>query len=179
MVAEQAHWAPQAYAASVEGEARLLLLIDAFSQREGTLEGRTKLAKLDFLLRYPAFFQRAMAIKGIQFDDELVDAGQTIDDRMVRFRYGPWDPAYYALLGSLLGRRLIEAVPRERYIGFRTTEMGQRLAADLSTTHPWRDVAARARLLRRAFRTQGGTYLKNFVYDHFPEVAQASWGDSL
>jgi hypothetical protein len=43
------------------GEARLLLLIDAFSDQPPGLEGRTKLAKLDFLLRYPAFFRRAVA----------------------------------------------------------------------------------------------------------------------
>jgi hypothetical protein len=32
-----------AFAATLEGEARLLLLIDAFSVGEGTLQGRTKL----------------------------------------------------------------------------------------------------------------------------------------
>jgi hypothetical protein len=43
---------------SVEGEARLLILIDAFSRGRNSLEGRLKLAKLDFLLRYPRFFRR-------------------------------------------------------------------------------------------------------------------------
>ena len=39
---------------SLEGEARLLLLVEAFSRGRKVLEGRTKLAKLDFLLRYRA-----------------------------------------------------------------------------------------------------------------------------
>ncbi len=47
------------FVSTIDGEARLLLLIDAFSQGGSTLQGRTKLAKLDFLLRYPAFFHKA------------------------------------------------------------------------------------------------------------------------
>jgi hypothetical protein len=32
---------------------------------------------------------------------------------MMRYRYGPWDPSYFAVLGSLVGRGLIEAIPAE------------------------------------------------------------------
>ena len=45
-----------------EAEGRLLLLIDAFTGATRSLEGRTKLAKLDFLLRYPNYLRRALAI---------------------------------------------------------------------------------------------------------------------
>lgn len=171
---------PTMYAASVESEARLLLLIDAFSGGKGTLQGRTKLAKLDFLLRYPLFFRRALQIRSVEADLAGPSASEnTIEQRMVRFRYGPWDPAYYALLGSLLGRGLIEAIPHARFIGFRTTDAGHALAEELATTEAWADVAERARLLKRAFPTQGGTFLKDFIYQHFPEVTQASWGEAL
>jgi hypothetical protein len=169
-----------AFAPSVEGEARLLLLIDAFSSPTTTLQGRTKLAKLDFLLRYPAFLRRALNIRNITADlpDPFPDE-QTIEQRMVRFRYGPWDPAYYALLGSLLGRGLIEAIPQARYMGFRATERGHSLAQEIAASEPWSDTAARLRLLKRAFPTQGGTFLKDFIYRHFPEVTQATWGERL
>ena len=169
-----------AYAASIESEARLLLLIDSFSSGKGTLQGRTKLAKLDFLLRYPSFLRRALRIRNIDADLPEPNASEnTIEQRMVRFRYGPWDPAYYALLGSLLGRGLIEAIPQTRFIGFRTTEAGQTLAKQLAATEAWADVAERTRLLKRAFPSQGGTFLKDFVYEHFPEVTQANWGERL
>lgn len=53
--------------AAIEGNdmfhmSRLLLLINAFAgaSREGSIEGLTKLAKLDFLLRYPANLERAL-----------------------------------------------------------------------------------------------------------------------
>jgi len=42
--------------------ARLLLLLDTFAQdaRNPSIEGLTKLAKLDFLLRYPVMLERAL-----------------------------------------------------------------------------------------------------------------------
>jgi hypothetical protein len=169
-----------AFAGTLEGEARLLLLIDAFSAGEGTLQGRTKLAKLDFLLRYPRFFNRAMALRNVTVDIASDDAEEhNIEQRMVRYRYGPWDPAYYALLGALLGRGLITTIPEGNYLGFRTTPRGHEVAAELTSAEAWESVAARAALLQRAFKTQKGSFLKNWIYQHFPEVTQASWGESL
>ena len=179
MAETRAKMSPSAYAASVEGEARLLLLIDAFSAGQGTLQGRTKLAKLDFLLRYPSFFHRALRIMNIEPIPGPHPSDNTIEQRMVRYRYGPWDPAYFAILGRLVGRGLIETVPRVRFIGFRATKEGRALATELAATEIWADVAERSRLLKGAFSTHRGTFLKEFIYQHFPEVAQASWGERL
>ena len=169
-----------AFAGTLEGEARLLLLIDAFSRGEGTLQGRTKLAKLDFLLRYPRFFNRAMAIRNVGVELEHDPAEENnIEQRMVRYRYGPWDPAYYALLGALVGRGLLTTIPERNYLGFRTTARGHEIAEQLASTEAWEVVAARAELLRKTFKTQTGTFLRRWIYDQFPEVTQASWGESL
>jgi hypothetical protein len=168
------------YAPSSEGEGRLLLLIDAFSKNGGTLQGRTKLAKLDFLLRYPLLFEKAMTLRGIQTTDiHATSEDRNIETRMVRFRYGPWDPAHYAILGSLIGRGLVEAVREERAVTFRTTGAGKELAGRLGETAPWSDVLGRAVLLRKAFATQKGTFLKKWIYDNFPEVTRASWGEPI
>lgn len=167
------------FAPSVEGEGRLLVLIDAFSLNQGSVQGRTKLAKLDFLLRYPAFFDRAMLLRGVTVPSEAVEPRRDIETRMVRYRFGPWDPAHYAILGSLIGRGLVEIIREPRVFAFRTTSLGAEVAATLSSLEPWRDVAVRARLLRRTFRTHTGTFLKNWIYEHFPEVTKASWGDEL
>lgn len=169
-----------AFAATLEGEARLLLLIDAFSAGEGTLQGRTKLAKLDFLLRYPRFFNRAMAARNVAVNVATDDAEENnIESRMVRYRYGPWDPAYYALLGALVGRGLVTSIPQGNYLGFRTTQRGHELAKELAASEAFSAVAGRAKILRRAFKTQTGSFLKKWVYDMFPEVTQASWGERL
>ena len=97
---------------------------------------------------------------------------------MVRYRYGPWDPSYFALLGSLLGRGLIYIVPYKRGLGYKTTEKGAGLAAKVRSDDAWAEVSASASLLRRHLNFAGST-LKNFIYDYFPEVATARWSEEL
>lgn len=155
---------------NAEGEARLLLLIAAFSGPTKSLEGRTKLAKLDFFLRNPAYLARVL---GEEYDQPL-----DIETGMVRYRYGPWDPAYFALLGSLIGRGLVEVIPISRGLGYRATELGARLASDLGHEPSWASVAELAHLLRRRMDFSGN-HLKDLVYANFPEVSAAAWGDPL
>lgn len=164
---------------TAEGEARLLILIAAFTTSKNSLEGRTKLAKLDFLLRYPQFFRRALAIQAPSLQQaHTEDDAETIETRMMRYRYGPWDPAYFALLGSLIGRGLILPVPTGTGIGYRATAQGQRLAARISSTEPWKDVEKSAKLLKVHF-DKGGNWLKEFVYTYFPEVTGSAWGQTI
>lgn len=160
-----------------EGEARLLLLINAFSGPEKSLEGRTKLAKLDFLLRYPQFFARAMAIRRPN-STHVSEPTTDIETRMVRYRFGPWDPAYFALLGRLIGRGLIRTIPTRYGFGYRASTSGQAVAEQLSNIPSWQATALRTRDLRRNFDLTGTT-LKDFIYDHFPEVRDAPWGQQL
>ena len=163
---------------SLEGEARLLLLIEAFSRGRRVLEGRTKLAKLDFLLRYPSYYARAVRIRRPELDDTADGPEPDLETRMVRYRFGPWDPAYYALLGRLIGKGLVTPVPFNRGIGYRVTDKGRALAVELREEPAWVDSAARINVLRRHFNLSGAT-LKKFIYEHFPEVTQAGWGESL
>lgn len=168
------------FAPTPEGEARLLLLIAGFSSgnRPG-IQGRTKLAKLDFLLRYPAYFERALAVRAPNAVPP--DSGFEIDNietRMVRFRYGPWDPAYFALLGALIGRRLVAVVPGQRGLAYRATDVGREIAARLAGHESWSHTAERVALLHRHFDLTGSN-LKNFVYEQFPEVVGVRWGDVI
>jgi hypothetical protein len=70
------------------------------------LEGLTKLAKLDFLMRYPTFTDQLL--RGLGADWELgtepTDSEElAVESRMVRYKYGPWDDRYYPVLGTLVG----------------------------------------------------------------------------
>lgn len=164
---------------TLEGEARLLLLIHAFSSGEKSLEGRTKLAKLDFLLRYPNFLARALSIRKPSLKVKVpLQEQPNIENKMIRYRYGPWDPAYYAILGRLIGRGLVKSVPTATGIGYKTTEAGNSVAAALAAHEVWADVAKRTKLLHTHFDLSGNG-LKDFIYEHFPEVADASWGTKL
>lgn len=164
---------------TLEGEARLLLLIDAFTSNTRGLEGRIKLAKLDFLLRYPHFFARALSIRRPNLTGDIVpQEPMNIESRMIRYRYGPWDPAYYAILGRLIGRGLVQPIPTPNGIGYRTTQTGHSVAQSIAADENWAEIATRAALLRKHFNLSGTT-LKDFIYRHFPEVTEASWGERL
>ena len=97
---------------------------------------------------------------------------------MVRYRYGPWDPAYFALLGRLVGKGLVQPMPYPRGIGYGATQMGRSMAAALKSEPAWHDTAGRIEDLRQHFDLSGAT-LKKFIYENFPEVSQATWGQVL
>jgi hypothetical protein len=164
---------------SIESEARILLLINAFTTPTKSLEGRTKLAKLDFLLRYPSFMQRALAIRTSSQVMELASEEQhNIEGRMIRYRYGPWDPSYYSILGRLIGKGLIETVPNQRGLSYRSTERGTQIAKAIAKEESWSETSVRVKLLKQNFNLSGNA-LKDFIYEHFPEVTSASWGQKI
>ena len=163
---------------TLEGETRLLLLIEAFSRRERTMEGRTKLAKLDFLIRYPSYFTRALRIRRPTIVFDCVTSEPTIESRMLRYRFGPWDPAHFALLGRLIGKGLVETVPYAHGIGFKVTQKGRNLTTNIKLEPAWNETSERVELLRKHFNLSGAS-LKKFIYENFPEVTQAKWGQSL
>ena len=173
------------YRSSREAEARLLLLIDAFSRSSRgprTLEGRVKLAKLDFLLRYPRHLATVLAERGNGTPAaraDLVDQDSPLESRMMRYRYGPWDPSHFAILGALVGRGLIEVIPSatSHALGYRTTASGAALVEDLLTDGAFEELQERIVLLRR-YLDLTGENLKKILYD-LPEVADATWHQEL
>ena len=172
------------FRASREAEARLLLLIDGFSrERNGlrSLQGRVKLAKLDFLLRYPAHLAKILGDRGAPESAaaDLISQDSPLESRMMRYRYGPWDPSHFAVLGSLIGRGLVVMVPAAgtSAIGYRTTEAGAELVAALTEDGAFDDVIDRVALLRR-YLDLTGENLKRILYG-IPEIANASWHQEL
>src|ERR687890_441277 len=76
--------------------ARLLLLLNECGLK-GQIEGLTKLAKLDFFVRYPSFFTQACIEQGKPF----FPVTEAVESPMVRYYYGPWDHRYYQVLAYL------------------------------------------------------------------------------
>ncbi|WP_406320038.1 hypothetical protein [Streptomyces sp. NBC_01637] len=172
---------PNGLPPSADAQARLLILIDAFSETAASkgIEGRMKLAKLDFLLRYPDHFNQLMADRRPD-DDPGDDPWLTgaIEQSMIRYRYGPWDPAYYALLGALTGKGLVEPRHENAIATYRTTPAGRSATESLAASESWRPVRERARLLRRHFNLSGNK-LKDLIYQAFPDIVEADWGTQL
>lgn len=170
--------------------ARLLLVIALCGTPQGGsarlpgVKGRTLLAKLDFFLRYPAYLARAAEIEGKRLDtDELglssPDEVNTVESRMVRYRYGPWDHVYYTALAYLIGKNLVRVELEGGTETFRLTDLGREIAAELANDPAYTDLAQRARSVYRLFNRFSGSRLKDFIYRHFPEVVGRKLGATI
>jgi len=164
--------------ASLDGEpdlhaARLLVLISAFSGTEqgDAVEGLTKLAKLDFLLRYPVMLERALAAKGRSTREVQIEEHErlSVESAMIRYRFGPWDHRYREFLNILVGKGLVTVCVEGRKVVIAVTERGRTLASTLSASPAFQDCARRSSLLKRHFDVQATTLMR-FIYETFPEI---------
>ena len=153
--------------------ARLLVLLRAFAgpERGDRIEGLTKLAKLDFLLRYPVMLERALKAKGRSASAANVETHErhSVESEMVRYRFGPWDHRYRALLNILIGKGLAEISVEGRTITVGLTEEGVSISETLSSAGEFSKYVERAAILRRHFNLTA-TNLMRFIYDTFPEI---------
>ncbi len=156
--------------------ARLLILIDAFSSQDSWLEGRLKLAKLDFFLRYPKFLEEVLRERDVAKRYNDPDRALDVESPMIRFRYGPWDPAYYSLLGQLVGRGLIRTLNGRHGVGYQITDAGREAIRRLAMCLDWQSTSERAAILRQHLNLSGQK-LKELIYEKFPEVVAKRWGE--
>lgn len=152
---------------------RVLLLLRHFGATSARpLEGLTKLAKLDFLIRYPAFTERLLNVLGADWElgTEPSDSERlAVESRMVRYKYGPWDDRYYPVLGTLVGLGLVSVTKKGRTLVMSLTEFGGEVAAELADQDGWEQVDRRASLLSRHFNLTGSG-LKKLIYTQLPDV---------
>ncbi len=154
-------------------EGRLLILLLAFAgdDKRGEIEGLTKIAKLDFLLRYPTFLQRALERKHRSTKNVVLQPHEerSVESSMVRYRFGPWDHRYRRFLNLVVGKGLARISVDGRTIKVGLTESGVSVATNLATSDAFADIARRAAILRTHFdMTASG--LMRFIYDTFPEI---------
>ena len=167
-------------------EARLLLLLNAAggrAEQPRPVDGIMKVAKMDFLLRYPNCLQRAIAaikdadvprfVKAAQIPEEQMN---TIEGQMIRYRFGPWDKRYRRWL-SILGAKKLATVHKEgRTIKVQLTIRGRELANELADLPEFVPIVERARLVVGAVGYMPATRLKDFIYQTFPEIVGMSLG---
>jgi hypothetical protein len=166
-------------------ESRLLLLLAAFTddknEAESGIEGLTKLAKLDFLLRYPTYLERALrsrpngkpAAAAVQPHER-----QSVESSMVRFKYGPWDHRYRRFLNLLVAKGLATVHTSGRTISIRLSEEGKQAAAELAKADVNKDIVLRAKLLRKNFDLTA-TNLMKLIYRTFPEIGTLRLGAEI
>lgn len=153
--------------------ARLLILIDAFSDQENgqSIEGLTKLAKLDFLLRYPIMLERALIAKKQSIREVQLEENErlSVESQMVRYRFGPWDHRYREFLNILVAKGLISVSIEGRRVNIAATKSGKEYALQLKSNLHFQQYRRRANVLKRHF-DMTATNLMRFIYETFPEV---------
>jgi hypothetical protein len=160
-------------------QARVLLLVTAVSATKGhasKLDGLTKLAKLDFLLRYPALAPQVLD-RLDQTDPRLhlgvsdFAAPTEVEAPMTRYKYGPWDDRYYAIIGALIGRGLLRyTAARKGSVAVTPTPAGRRLAGELGASPRWVDVHDRSRAIAEASTNMTGNALKDRIYERLADL---------
>ncbi|MEV6524536.1 hypothetical protein AB0M43_21490 [Longispora sp. NPDC051575] len=160
-------------------QARVLLLVDSVCTTKGhlgKLDGLTKLAKLDFLLRYPALGSVVLP----HLDGEDPRLRLSSDDRaepteveapMIRYKYGPWDDRYYPVIGALVARGLLRYAPaRKGSVALKTTPAGRKLALQFAASPQWADVGTRCQAIAEATVGMTGNALKDLIYGALAEL---------
>ncbi|MFI9105808.1 hypothetical protein ACIGXA_35415 [Streptomyces fildesensis] len=155
-------------------QARVLLLVNAVSKAPGharKLDGLTKLAKMDFLLRYPALApvvleQLSGSDPRLNLSQEEIAAPTEVEAPMVRYKYGPWDDRYYAIIGALVGRGLLKyAKGRKGSVALTTTKEGRRLAEDMGKARDWKALSERSEAIADASSGLTGNAIKDLIYE--------------
>lgn len=153
--------------------ARLLLLLNTFAGEDGNgaIQGLTKLAKLDFLLRYPVMLERALQAKGHSIREVQIKEHerQNVESKMVRYRFGPWDHRYREYLNILVAKGLASVSIEGRTIVLSPTRSGREYATRLAVIEDFEQYTLRAKILKRHFDLTA-TNLMRFIYDTFPEI---------
>jgi len=161
--------------------ARLMLLISICGTKKqaiGTirLDGLTKLAKLDFLTRYPDFYEKLAKHMGVETQVTLTD----VESSMVRFHYGPWDDRYYHILGYLESRCLLVVDKDGLTFRFSLTAQGIEVANSLAKTDAFNDVTAHIKQVKSLVGKYTGSRLKETIYEVFgEEVVERKLGESI
>lgn len=156
--------------------ARILLLFHLCGVRN-RLVGLTKLAKMDFFVRYPEFFQRAARHLENRAEPTAVDA---VESAMVRHHYGPWDARYYQILAYLEGRELIAVERGDKTFLFSLTDAGLALARRLAGDPAYQDLGTHMKAVKKLLGGRSGDVLKKLVYELFDEeVAKLPLGQVI
>lgn len=162
--------------------ARLLLLLSVCGV-SGRIDGLTKMAKLDFFVRYPDFFEVARTVLR-QADDEtqaeMMELKKSVESAMVRHHYGPWDKRYYHVLAHLEAKRLITVTKESKSFRIALTDVGREHASALRVRQSFAPLVERMREVKKTFGPKTGTFLKRLIYQIFDaEVNQRALGEVI
>jgi hypothetical protein len=161
--------------------ARLLIILQKFGGKNNKkISGLTKLVKLDFLLRYPLYLSKALDKKGFSSTSlKLKDfEKKSVESRMIRYHYGPWDSRYRRFINILVSKGLVEVEVQKNTILIGLTDKGVNVTKSLHQFPIFDDYFERSDILKEYFDI-GAMTLKNEIYEMFPEIVSMRKGDVI
>ncbi len=162
---------------------RLMVLLYVMSgpKNQTIVSGITKLVKLDFLLRYPIALERALRSVGITGDDldEITYSPKTVESRMIRYKYGPWDRWYREYLAILESKGFLLVLQDVETIKIEITKEGVEFTEKLKTYKEFDDYFSRSTIIKKHFGTMAAMKLKNMMYEIIPELQQMKLGQVI
>ncbi|MFC3750099.1 hypothetical protein [Paenibacillus sp. GCM10012306] len=109
---------------------RILILIHSLigNKKDKVTVELTKLAKMDFLLKYPSALDSALTNLNKQKDVSITEAEKNnIETNILSFRFSPWSSDFRRLMVLLNAKSLIKWERRERYLDIYQTPKGLEL----------------------------------------------------
>lgn len=160
--------------------ARLLILIRYCgvlnrATKEYRIQGLTKMAKLDFFIRYPSFFKAVASIASDRTDEIC-----TPESPMIRYHYGPWDQRYYQILAYLRAKGLVTISKDSSTVVLSLTHGGNQAAEKLAEDKSFANLLNHIGDVAKVFKNKSGNSLKKLIYDFFElEVGALPLGEVI
>ncbi len=144
--------------------------------KSNQIEGLTKMAKLDFFVRYPHFFDELCRVLGEPVESPV----STVESSMVRFHYGPWDKRYYQVLGYLEAKKLITISKKSNSYLIGLTPEGKRVATQLEADPSFSGLRQQMKRVKKLLGRKAGSTIKDMIYKVFDEeIAKRAMGEVI
>lgn len=162
---------------------RLLILIHSFNlaSKDRRIEGITKLAKMDFLLRYPTVLETALLQLGINPDIVRTKYYEenNVESKMVRYKYGPWDFDYRRYLYILISKNLVIMYKFKNTNVIEITDSGINVVTPALDQDIFLDLVQRSKIVVKYFGNMTAMKLKNMMYDLLPNLSSMKFGEYI
>lgn len=152
----------------LEFHALRILLLMRVCGTANRIDGLTKMAKLDFFVRYPEFFAKVAAYL-LEQSGSGTTSTAPVESSMVRFHYGPWDRRYYHVLSYLESKNLITVGRENKMYQLRLTDLGSAIAGRAEKGEAFGPVVDHMKQVKKLLGSKAGSTLKDLVYEVFGE----------
>ncbi|MBZ9688443.1 hypothetical protein G9F72_019115 [Clostridium estertheticum] len=159
---------------------RMLMLMYTFAGRNqtGKIEGITKLAILDFLLRYPVALDKALeniesqgnkTIYKKKFKLQSYEVN-SIDAKMMKFNFAPWDFKYRRIVHILSAKDLIRINTDGKKTVLVITSKGIDTSNKIKILKDYEYLIVRCSIVKTVFGSWSQKKLIEMIYSTFPEI---------